>query len=197
MTRFTMTIRACLLTVLTATLPLSALAAHHEEPQGNVRAMAVQVEAVVTHVDMETGQVSLQGPAGNTITMTVTEKVVKLKDINVGDVLVATYLQALEGEVRKPTAEELANPWVVLEEGMMSEMGQKPEIGEARIIRAVCTIEGLNRVLGTATIMDSRGKLHLITDVEPEKMEGVTLGQTVVMVYAEAMALSLEQVAAE
>jgi hypothetical protein len=194
---FTMTLRSCVLAVLTAAVPLSALAAHHEEQKSNVRAMAVQVEAIVTNVDMENGQVSLVGPGGNTVTLAVTEQVVNLDDIHVGDVLVATYLQALEGEVRAPTKEELANPWVVLEDGMMSGKGEKPEIGEARIIRAVCTIEGLNRVLGTATIMDSRGKLHLITDVEPEKMEGVTLGQTVVMVYTEAMALSLEQVAAE
>ena len=66
-------------------------------------------------------------------------------------------------------------------------------MGGARIIRAVCTIEGLNRELGLVTIKDSRGKLHVISDVEPEKMEGVTLGQTIVMVYAQAMALSLER----
>ena len=64
----------------------------------------------------------------------------------------------------------------------------------ARIIRAVCTIEGMNRILGTVTIKDPRGKLHVIGDVEPAKMEGVTLGQTIVVVYAEALALTLEQI---
>jgi hypothetical protein len=195
-TKFFTIVRACLLAVLTAALPLSALAAHHGEQEGDVRVMAVQAEAVVTNVDLETGQVSLTGPGGHTLTLTATEQVVKLEDINVGDVLVATYLQALEGELREPTEEELAEPWVVLEDSVMSAPGEKPEIGDARVIRAVCTIEGLNRVLGTATIMDSRGVLHLITDVEPEKMEGVTLGQTIVMVYTEAVALSLEQVSA-
>ena len=39
---------------------------------------------------------------------------------------------------------------------------------------------------------DPRGKLHLIGDVEPEKMEGVNLGDTVVVIYREALALSLE-----
>ena len=61
------------------------------------------------------------------------------------------------------------------------------------MIRAVVTIEGMNRELGTVTIKDSRGKLHLIGDVEAEKMEGVTLGQTAVMVYTEALALTLEK----
>ena len=56
----------------------------------------------------------------------------------------------------------------------------QPAIGGARMIRAVCTIEGMDRELGTVTIKDSRGKLHLIGGVEPEKMDGVTLGQTIV-----------------
>ena len=44
-------------------------------------------------------------------------------------------------------------------------------------------------VSGVFTLVDGQ-------DVEAEKMEGVTLGQTVVIVYAEALALSLEQAAA-
>ena len=52
----------------------------------------------------------------------------------------------------------------------------------------------MNRALGTVTVKDSRGKLHLIGDVEPEKMDGVTLGQTIVLVYTEALAISLEKV---
>jgi hypothetical protein len=52
----------------------------------------------------------------------------------------------------------------------------------------------MNRALGTVTVKDPRGTLHMIGEVEPEKMEGVTLGQTVVLVYTEALAVSLEKV---
>ena len=189
-----------LLALLALALPFTAQAAHHEEgevaqqeegaPSG--RAMAIEMEAVVTAINLETRQVSLQGPQGKIVTLTARENVVKLEDVNVGDKLVVTYLAALEAELREPTAEELAEPWVVLEEGVVSEEGEQPGIGGARIIRAVCTIEGMNRELGTVTIKDPRGALHLIGDVEPEKMEGVTLGQTIVIVYAEALALTLE-----
>ena len=188
------TIQRGLLAMIIAMLPLTVLAAHHEEKTANVRAMAVQIEAVVTNIDLETRQLSLRGPAGRTVTLNARENVIKLEDVNIGDTLVATYLAALEGELREPTAEELANPWVVVEEGGMSEAGEQPGVGGARIIRAVCTIEGMNRILGTVTIKDPRGKLHVIGDVEPAKMEGVTLGQTIVVVYAEALALTLEQI---
>jgi hypothetical protein len=55
----------------------------------------------------------------------------------------------------------------------------------------------MNRILGTVVIKDPRGMVHVIEDVEPEKMAGVTLGQTIVMVYTEALALSLELAPAE
>ena len=189
-----------LLALLAITLPLAAQAMHHEEGEAaqqqeggsSGRAMAISMEAVVTAIDLETREVSLQGPGGDVVTLTAAETVVKLEDVNVGDKLVVTYLAALEGELREPTAEELAEPWVVLEEGAVSEEGEQPAVGGARIIRAVCTIEGMNRELGIVTIKDPRGKLHVIGDVEPEKMEGVTLGQTIVIVYSEAIALTLE-----
>jgi hypothetical protein len=191
------TLRIAVLGISTIMFSLVAQADNHAEaaePNTNSRAMAITIEAVITDIDLETRQVSVQGPGGQTITMTATEQVVKLEDINVGDTIVATYIASLEGELREPTEEELAEPWVVLQDAAMSEGDEQPAIGGARLIRAVCTIEGMNRVLGTVTVMDPRGKLHLIGDVEPEKMEGVTLGQTIVMVYTEALAMTLEPV---
>jgi hypothetical protein len=193
MEMFVRTTQAGLLALLVVLLPITAQAAHHEEEEGTIRAVAVSMEAEVVAIDLETREVSLKRPDGDIVTLHSPEKVVKLEDISVGDRVVTTYIAALEGEVREPTAEELAEPWLVIEEAGVSKDGQPAAIGAARIIRAVCTIEGMNRELGVVTIKDPRGKLHLIGDVEPEKMEGVTLGQTIVMVYSEAMALTLEK----
>ena len=189
-------LQSSLLALFIAAMPLAAQADGDVEEAPNARAMAVTMEAVVTDIDLETRQVTLEGPTGNFVTMTARDQIVKLEDIKVGDKLVATYLASLETELREPTKEELEEPWLVLEEGGVSGEGEAPGMAGARVIRAVCTIEGLNRVLGAVTIKDPRGKLHVIADVEPEKMDGVTLGQTLVVVYSDALALSLDQVAA-
>jgi len=183
-----------------ALLALSVTAsAETAEDEARARGMVVTMEAVVTNIDLETRQVSLQGPTGETVTVTAREQIIKLEDVSVGDTLVTTYIVALEGELRAPTEEELAEPWVELDKAGISDDPDHPAIGEARIIRAVTTIEGMNRALGTVTLKDSRGKLHLIGDVEPEKMEGVSLGDTIVVIYREALAISLQhkQAAAE
>jgi hypothetical protein len=187
--------RAGLVAVLVLALPMLAQAEHHEEAQAevetSVRVMAMEAEAVITAIDLETREVTLQGPNGSIFTLQAQEKVVKLEDVKVGDTLVVTYLAALESELREPTAEEIAEPWLELEEEVVSDDAAQPGIADMRVIRAVVTIEGMNREFGTVTIKDSRGKLHIIGDVEPEKMEGVTLGQTAVMVFSQAIALTM------
>ena len=174
-------------------LPLAASAEEAQQDAPAARGVVMTMEAEVTEIDLETRQVSLRGPTGNIVTVTSPEKVVKLEDVSVGDVVVTTYVAALEGELRAPTEEELAEPWLEMDKAGMSSDAAHPAVGEARVIRAVTTVEGMNRALGTVTLKDPRGKLHLIGDVEPEKMEGVKLGDTVVVIYTEALAISLEK----
>ena len=50
----------------------------------------------------------------------------------------------------------------------------------------------MNRILETVTVKDSRGNVHVIGDVDPAKMAGVTLGQTIVIEFTQAIALSIE-----
>jgi hypothetical protein len=62
-----------------------------------------------------------------------------------------------------------------------------------RVVRAVCTIEGMNRVTRTVMIEDPRGKYHVIGDVDPARLVGLTLGTQVIMVYSQAVALTLDK----
>jgi hypothetical protein len=174
-------------------LPTLSLANHHEESTAPVRAAAVVVEAVVVAVDHESRELSLQMPQGSTVTMTAGPQLQRLDEISVGDIVVATYLQSLAADVREPTAEESAEPWVELDAAAIASLDMDPGVAGLRVIRAVCTIEGMNRVARTVMIEDPRGKYHLIGDVDPARLEGITLGTKVIMVYSEAVALTLEK----
>ncbi len=173
-----------------------ASAAHHAEEmeakQGG-RHMEMSVAAEIVAIDMDTRELSLKTPMGEVITVTAGEQVKRLNEFKVGDSVVTTYVASLEGDLRKPTEEELENPWVELDAAGIADMESLPGAAAGRVIQAVCTIEGMNRVLGTVVIMDPRGKLHVIGDVEPEKMEGVTLGETIIVTYTEAIAITLER----
>jgi hypothetical protein len=180
---------ACAAVVLTS----SPLYAEEAAPaEDTTRIMGVSLEAEVTAIDYKARELSLRGPQGNIITITAGDHIKRLEDISVGDSIVTTYVASLEGELRAPTEEELANPWEVVEGAGVADKSAAPGAIAGRQIRAVCTLEGMNRLLGTITVKDPRGKYHVIGDVEPEKMEGVVLGATLVLVYTEAMAITLE-----
>ena len=192
-----------------ALMPVVALAGHHEggdhavaaEQMGDdvvwasgARAIVAEVEGEVIAVDMETREVVVRGPAGNFVTLSAREDGVDLSKIVPGDTIIADYVASIEAEVRAPTDEEEAIPWVVLGEmGRTADDADMTAAGAARLIRAVCTIEAMDRN-GNVMIKDARGRMHTIGGVEMEKLDNVRLGDTVVVVFTEALVLSLKEV---
>jgi hypothetical protein len=189
-------IRFILLISCATTLPV--LANHHEEGEMKEtptaeRAMVLEVEAQITAIDIETRQVSLTGPLGETVTLTAGPGVNRLKELVVGDTVTATYLTSLAAELREPTEEEEMSPFVEITDQVRTESYELPGGAVARIIRAVCTIEGMNRITRTVTIQDARSMVHVIGDVKPESFGMLTLGQKVIITYTEAVALTLQK----
>lgn len=197
------------LLVSMALLPAVAFAGHHEggdhavaaEQMGDdvvwasgARAIVAEVEGEVIAVDMETREVVVRGPAGNFVTLTAREDGVDLSKIAPGDTIIADYVASIEAEVRTPTAEEEANPWVVLGEmGNTTDDSEMTAAGAARLIRAVCTIEAMDRN-GNVMIKDARGRMHTVGGVEMAKLDNVRLGDTVVVIFTEALVLALKEV---
>jgi hypothetical protein len=159
---------------------------------------AKRISAVITDIDAASREVTLEGGLGNSITLTVGPDVSRFDEFKVGDLVVATYASSVSGELRAPTEAELAEPIVVLDGGAVASADMEPGAAVGRSVRAICTIEGMNRVTRTVMLKDPDGDFHIIDDVDPAKMEGVSLGDTVIITYTEAFALTLEkQVAAE
>lgn len=177
----------------------SAHAAHHEEalPDHAERTMAIEIEAEVVAVDVESRELMLLLPTGEQVTTVVDPAVQRLDEFAPGDRLVVTYLAALAAELREPTEEELANPWLEGAEAARAGSDEAPGGAIVSAVRAVCTIEGMNRLRGTATILDSRGRIHVINDVKPERLEQLRIGQKVVMTFTQAVAIGLEKATAE
>lgn len=160
----------------------------------NERTTVKSVSAVITAIDAKTRELTLEGSLGNLITITAGPELARFDELAVGDMVNATYTASVSGELRAPTEEELANPLVVLDaEAIKSQKDEDPGAAVGVTVRAVCTIESMNRVNGTVMLKDSDGDFHLIEDVDPAKMAGVNIGQTVVVTYTEAFALSLDK----
>ena len=158
-----------------------------------VRIATAVVVAEIVDINLETREVTLRDEQGDEVTIVAPEKVTRLEDHSVGDLLVVEYLNSIAGEMREPTEAELKNPWMEISENAVSTDVTHPAVGSVRQFRSIATIKALNRADRTAVIEDARGRSHTITDVKPEKFEGVAVGDRGVVVFTEAVAVSVER----
>lgn len=155
----------------------------------------VRITATVEAIDYDKREVSLRGPLGNSVTLTVDERVKRLKEIQKGDTVAATYYISVAAELRPPTAEERKEPLVILEGAAKAPPGTSPAGGGLRQIKAVCTIEGLDRSTETVTLKGPLGRYASVRTADPANLPHLRIGDTVLVTYTEALAVSLEELA--
>ena len=164
-----------------------------KKPLSREDAVLVSVTANVQAIDLDKREVTLKGPLGNVVTFTVDKRVKRLNEVKVGDDVEADYYVAFAAEVRPPTDEEKANPLTVLEEKAKAPRGTDPAAGGLRVIKAVVTIEGLDRPTKSLTVAGPRGRLFTFQVEDVANLSKVRLGDTIVVTYTEALAVSLEK----
>ena len=145
----------------------------------------------ITDIDHAGREMTLRSAQGQSETFSVSKEVRRFDEAKVGDKVNLTYHIGFNAEVRKPTAEEQQNPLVVLEATGRAGAGEAPAGSSARQIRAVVTIEALNRVDQTITVKGPRGNVYTARVANPSRLDDVHIGDTIVMTFTEALAVSL------
>ena len=102
------------------------------------------MEGTVTNVVKETREVTLMGAQENLMTITASDAIERFDEIAVDDVIAFDYWTYMMAEFREPTAEELAEPIVVVVDGDKASEGMDPAGVVGAIVKAVVTIEVLN-----------------------------------------------------
>jgi Cu/Ag efflux protein CusF len=157
----------------------------------------VSASATITAIDLAKREVTLKKPSGETITLTVDQRVKRLNEMKVGDKVTADYYVAYAAELRPPSDEEKANPLVVLQQTAKAPADSQPAGGALRVMRAVVTVEGIDRPTKTVTVKGPGGNLFAVEAANPDNLAKIKLGDTVVVVYAEALAVTLEKPASK
>ncbi len=186
-----------LVALLTASQSPDLLAQETAAPNssmGRIEAVHVSLTAEVTAVNLATREVTLKGPQGNEVTVEAGPAVKRLDEVKVGDYVRVDYLVAVAAEVRPPTAEEAEHPLVITDAAGRAPGESAPAAGLARQLKVVTTIEALNRPDQTVTVKGPLGHYLTARVADPERLTQVHIGDTVVIVYTEALALSLEKV---
>ena len=154
----------------------------------------VSMVAEVAAINYDTREVTLKDELGKEISIVAGPEVERLNEIAVGDSVEANYYLSLAFELREPTADEMANPLQVAEDAGRTEADQAPGAGALRMIKAVCTIEGIDRPTETVTLMGPLGGLNVIQVRDVSYLPKLKIGQSVVVTYTEALAIGLVKV---
>jgi hypothetical protein len=156
-------------------------------------ALLVTVTASVEAIDQTSREVTLKGPLGNSVTFTVDQRVKRLNEVKVGDLIRADYYVSFAAELRKPTAEEKKTPFVMLDAAGKAPSGTSPAAGGLRRFKVVTTVEGLDRPTQTITVKGPRGNFLTARVADPSNLTKIRIGETIVVTYTEALAISLEK----
>ena len=153
-----------------------------------------EITGIVTIVNKETREITVTGPEGNMLTFTAGEEVERFDEIGDGDIIKFQYLTFIKAEFREPTAEEKAEPLVILAEAARAPADMPPGAEVGAMVKAVVTIVGLNSQFMTAVVQGPEGNFLTVPVADIKLMEQLRINQVLVMTYGEAIALTLEKV---
>ncbi|MDQ1309964.1 MAG: hypothetical protein QG601_1234 [Pseudomonadota bacterium] len=177
---------------LAATLCLATLA-HAEapaaEPKGEVMMASATVTATVLKINHETREVTVKAEDGEEHTFVASEDVKNLAQVKPGDVITATYGEALAYEVKK--GGQVADVATVVGGGAAAP-GSRPAGGIARQTTVTVLITAIDPKAPSVTFKGPQGNTRTIKVLHPEKLEGVSVGDTVQLTFTEAFAIKVE-----
>ena len=153
----------------------------------------IDIEAKVEAIDYEKREVLLRGPTGNLVTIEAGEEAKRFNEINVGDTVHVQFFTYLKAEFRDPTEDEIATPFVILEDTVKTVKDLPPAAAAGSVIKAVVTIEIIDRPDMIVTVKGPRGNYVSIPVADAKLLEELRIGEIVVLTYLDIVALALEK----
>jgi Cu/Ag efflux protein CusF len=158
-------------------------------PKGEAVIASTTVTATVSKIDQKTREVTLKSADGKEYSFVASDDVKNLAQVKKGDVVTATYAEALAYEVKKGGGAVAPATAVA---GGSAEAGKKPAGAIARQTTVTVSITAIDPKAPSVTFKGPGGNTRTIKVLHPEKLEAVKVGDTVEITYTEALALKVE-----
>lgn len=155
-------------------------------PEGEAVVSSTEVTATVVSVDQKTREVTLRKEDGTEYSFVAGDAVKNLAQVAKGDVVVATYTEAIAYEVKKGGQTVGAQTTVGAK---AAEQGEKPAAAVGQKTTVTVTITAIDLKVPSVTFKGPQGNTRTIKVRYPEKLQGVNVGDTVELTYAEALAI--------
>jgi Cu/Ag efflux protein CusF len=159
-------------------------------PKGEAVVSSTEVTATVLKVDQKTREVTLRKQDGTEYSFVAGDAVKNLAQVNAGDVVVATYTEAIAYEVKKGGKAAGAETTVGAK---AAALGEKPAGAIGQKTTVTVTITAIDPKVPSVTFKGPEGNTRTIKVKHPEKLQGVSVGDSVELTYAEALAIRVDK----
>ena len=151
---------------------------------------SAKIKATVEAIDLETREITLNGPNGRAISLRVKQSVKNLPQVQVGDKTVVRYNESVGLELRKV---EAGDPVAIdVAAAANTQPGQKPAAGGSKQITVQAYVEAVMQKEKTVTLRIPDGNLVDLYVRDPNVLASLAAGDNVVARYTEAAAVSIE-----
>ena len=157
-------------------------------PKGQAVTASSTVTATVTQIDQKTRQVTLKAQDGREVSFVASDEVKNFAQMKVGDVVTATYTEALAYEVKKGGTAGASQAVA----GGTAKAGAKPAGVVAQQTTVTVTITAIDPAVPSVTFKGPAGNTKTVKVLHPERLKGVSVGDTVEITYTEALAIKVE-----
>ena len=164
----------------------SPVTATQEKP-AMMEKVTATMEATVTAINHETRQVTLQNTAGESVTFIASDDVRNLAQVEVGDKIMAEYMEAIEIQVMGPEEAELGAGEIAA--ATRAEPGEKPAGAAIAETTLVVVIESINKGNETVTLKGPEGNSKTVKVRNPANLDKVAIGDKVMITYTESLAV--------
>lgn len=158
-------------------------------PKGEAVVSQASVTATVTAIDQKTRAVTIKTADGKESSFVAGPAVKNLAQVAVGDTVTATYTEALLYEVKKGGKAGAETTMA----GARAAAGEKPAGVVGQETTVTVTITAIDPKVPSVTFKGPAGNTRTIKVLRPEKLKGVSVGDTVEITYVEALAVSVEK----
>jgi Cu/Ag efflux protein CusF len=153
------------------------------------------VTAVVEAIDVETRVVTVRKTDGESLTFTASEDARNLAQVSVGDILMAEYQETISIEVM---ANEGYEPEAAkMDAAARTEEGEMPGFAAMDATVITATVEEINIEANTFKLKGPDGTINEYVARNPENLKRSQVGDLVVITITEAIAIIVEEAAAE
>ena len=156
---------------------------------------SMTISAVVEAIDHETRVVTVRKPDGEAVTFTASDEARNLDQVEVGDILIAEYVESVSIEVMANEGMEADAAEVAAI--ARTEKGDMPGLAAMGATVVTATVEEINLELNTFKLKGPDGTINEYAARNPENLKRAAVGDLVVITVTEALAITVEEKPAE